>query len=272
MSFSPALPIGGYGGWKFLQRTMPQQKEAMLKSPSMARDLKHFRENIGNVKTAEDLVNDRQLLRVALGAFGLDADINSRFFIKKILESDPADRTALANKLGDKRYGALAKAFGFGAMGGANTYRDSFQKDIVDRYTNKRFESAVGERDPDLRLALNLKQALADATKGTENDKAQWYRVLGTPPLRAVFEKALGLPKSIGSLDLDLQMKQFRQRANSVLGTDNLTELAKPEAQEDLTRTFLMRAQLAQFNAGQSSAQNAMMLLSQIQFPKVGIY
>lgn len=272
MTFRPILPMSGYGGWKFLQRTLPAQKETFLKSPSIARDLKHFKENIRAITKPADLVNDRALLRVALGAFGLEADINSKFFVEKILESDPDDTRSLANKLGDKRYAALAKAFGFGAVGGANTYRDSFVEDITRRYANQRFEVAVGESDPDMRLALNLKQSLTDAIQGTENGRAHWYRVLGTPPLRKVMETALGLPKSIGALDLDLQMKQFRNRAKAVFGTDELAEIAKPETQDKLTRSFLMRAQIAQFNASNSSAQNAIMMLSQIRFPKTGIY
>lgn len=47
--------------------------------PKIRNDEAYFRAKIGSVKTAEQLVSDRRLLKVALGAFGLEADINNRF-------------------------------------------------------------------------------------------------------------------------------------------------------------------------------------------------
>ena len=66
MSFQPVLPLTGYAGWSFLKRTMARQQVAQQASPMQKQDEAYFREKIGKVKTAEQLVNDRRLLRVSL--------------------------------------------------------------------------------------------------------------------------------------------------------------------------------------------------------------
>ncbi len=72
MSFQPVVPLSGYVGWRFLERTIDAQQEAFNTSQPIARATDYFREKIAQVRTADDLVADRQLLSVALGAFGLD--------------------------------------------------------------------------------------------------------------------------------------------------------------------------------------------------------
>ncbi len=81
MTYTPVLPVTGYAGWTLLNRTMAKQTAAFVKSPEIKRDEDYFRANIGKINTAADLVKDRRLLTVALGAFGLDADINNKAFI-----------------------------------------------------------------------------------------------------------------------------------------------------------------------------------------------
>ncbi len=48
----------------------------------------YFEANIGKVETAADLVGDRRLLKVALGAFGMDGEIDKRAFLRKVLEEE----------------------------------------------------------------------------------------------------------------------------------------------------------------------------------------
>ena len=65
MSFTPVIPFSGYSGWKFLEKTGAKQKASFEQSAQMKRDEAYFREKIGSVKTAADLVKDRRLLSVA---------------------------------------------------------------------------------------------------------------------------------------------------------------------------------------------------------------
>ena len=71
MSFQPVLPLAGYVGWGFLKRTMARQQVVQQALPATQRDEAYFRDKIGNADTAEKLVSDKRLLRIAL--YGLRA-------------------------------------------------------------------------------------------------------------------------------------------------------------------------------------------------------
>lgn len=255
MSFRPVLPMSGFAGWQFLGRTLATQKTAFVESTVIKRSTEHFRDQIASIRTADDLVADRRLLEVALGAFGLDDDINSKAFILKVLEEGTIKTDAFANKLADKRYAALARTFGFGDLG-PRTNVTTFADEILSRYQDRQFEAAVGEQDESLRLALNFAPALADILKDTENDDARWFAVMGNAPLRQVVEGALGLPSSFGRIDLDRQLEVFRDRTRAAFGSEGLSALATPEAQEKITRLFLIRQEVSAgaFASGQSIA------------------
>ena len=114
------------------------------------------------MKTAADLVGDRRLLKVALGAFGLQDEIDKRAFIRKVLEGSTSDPTSLASKLTDPAYKKITDAFGFGDLGGAKTGGADFAATIVGAYKTRAFEAAVGDADNDMRLAMNFGREIAD--------------------------------------------------------------------------------------------------------------
>lgn len=241
MSFVPALPLGGLGGWRFLERTEATQRAAFEKSPELARDVAHFREKIGAVTTAEELVGDFRLLRVALGAFGLDEDAGKQALIRKVLESDPLDPRSFANRMVDSRYHKLAAAFGFGGVTGAQTGRSGFADKIVEPYKARQFDVAVGVGDEDMRLALNYRREIATHAAEAGSETAAWYRILGDPPVRKVLEAAFGLSSEIGALDVDQQLVVFREHARKLFGDDAPARLAEPEMVDLAIRRFLLR-------------------------------
>ena len=134
MNFQPVLPLGGYSGWLFLERTADAQRETFSESAAIVRVTDAFRERIGDITSAADLVADRELLSVALGAFGLDDDINSKAFIETILEEGTSDSGALANRLSDSRYADFSAAFGFGETELTRTGLSTFPDEIIERY------------------------------------------------------------------------------------------------------------------------------------------
>lgn len=255
MSFQPVIPTVGYAGWTFLNRTMDTQKQAFEGSAVMTRDVSYFEENIGNIKSAGDLIADRRLLQVALGAFGLDEDINNSFFLQKVLEDGTVNPDALGNRLSDKRYLEFSKAFGFGDYATPRTVLSTFGAEITDSYKNAQFEIAVGNQNPDLRLALGLDRALGDIATADTTDNGRWFQVMGQPPVRAVFEAALNLPASIGALDLDQQLTAFRDKASARFGDGEVAQFADPEKRAELVRLFLLQSDTSGLTgAGQSAA------------------
>ncbi|MDP4032551.1 MAG: DUF1217 domain-containing protein [Pseudorhodobacter sp.] len=265
MSFAPVLPLSGYGGYSFLKRTMPSQKAAFEAAPALKRDEDYFREKIGSIKTAEALVSDRRLLKVALGAFGLDADINNRHFVKKVLEGGTLKDDALANRLADKQYLAMSAAFGFGDFAVPSTQISDFADKIVSAFKARQFEAAVGEQNDDMRLALNAERELANLAKRNIGENTKWFTLMGSPPLRQVFEIAFGLPKSFAALDLDRQLSTFRSRAEKAFGTADLSQFSEPAQVDKLVRRFLVRSEAA---AGFSSTTKGAAALQLLQAPR----
>ncbi|MEL7011807.1 MAG: DUF1217 domain-containing protein [Pseudomonadota bacterium] len=259
--FQPVLPLSGLPGWVLLNRTLDSQTEAFNASPQIVRDTDYFVENIGNVRTASDLVSDRRLLTVALGAFGLDDDINNRALIQKVLEDGTADPASLANRLADERYAQFSEAFGFGnSLFGANTGDFGFGERIADQFRTRSFESAVGEQDPALRLALNATRELANMAQEESASDTLWFRVMGTPPLREVMERALNLPTSFGQLDIERQLDEFKSRAEQVFNVESFSDFADAEIREDLVQGYLLRDQINGVS-GLSSGSIALSLL-----------
>jgi len=258
--FQPTLPFSGYAGWTFLERTIDRQTELFNETNANTRLTTYFQENIGQVLSADELVEDRQLLEVALGAFGLGEDINNKAFIKKILTDGTSDPDGLPNKLADSRYAEFADAFSFDT-GVPKTIQAGFADAMLDRFSVRSFEVAVGDQQNDLRLALNAKRELNDIASGTDSGDAKWFRIMGNTALRTVFETALNLPSSFSQLDLDKQLEVFKDKARDRFGSEEISQFTDPDAVEGLIQSFLLQSEVQSINQATSSASIALTLI-----------
>lgn len=206
-------------------------------------------------------MSDRRLLEVALGAFGLQDDINNKFFIRKILEEGTTASDALANRFSDTRYKDLSSAFGLGPGEQSKIQDPAFSQEIIARFQASSFEIATGEQDESMRIALFVQREIPDLASDDMSNDAKWFTVMGQPPLRAAFEKALNLPSSFGGVDVDQQLVVFKQRARAVFGSDDLGAFAQDSAVEDLVTKYIVRSQLDNFSATASGASIALTLL-----------
>ncbi|MEO1001224.1 MAG: DUF1217 domain-containing protein [Pseudomonadota bacterium] len=238
MSFAPVIPAGGLVGWRFLEQTEAAQRETFAKGPEITRDLAYFRENIGAVTTAEELVTDRRLLKVALGAFGMGEEIEKRAFLRRILEEGTLDPEAFANRFVDPRYREFAAGFGFG-NGVPETLFPDFADRIADRYTVRAFEAAVGESDTTMRLALNFRREIGEIAASPGNAETRWLKIFGSTPMRDVMLTALGIPQETSGLDIDKQVEVLTDRARDIFGAADPAELAQRETVDFVLRRFL---------------------------------
>jgi Protein of unknown function (DUF1217) len=261
VSFQPILPLAGYTGWGFLKRTMVRQQAVQQALPAQQRDEAYFRDRIGKADTAEKLVNDKRLLRVALAAFGLEGDVNSKAFIQKILEGGTLKEGSLANKLADKQYQKFAAAFGYGDFSVPRTKISTFADEILTQFRARTFESAVGQQNNSYRLAMNAEREIPVLASRTVSENAKWYTVLGNAPLREVMQTALGLPKSFSSIDLDQQVAVLKKRTEAAFGSADLGQFKDPAKVEALTRRFLLQSEMQGQAAANSPAATALMLL-----------
>ena len=246
IGFQPIIPQSGYSGWKFLERTSETQRFAFEKSPELKRDIEYFKEHIRRATSAEDLVNDRRLLKVALGAFGLEDDLDKRAYVLKALVEGTDNKDAFANRMVDRRYQELVKAFGYGNVSGARISRSDFSDDIVKSYNERQFEVAVGDGDQSMRLAMVFVREIGELSNSKGANGSAWFKVMGNPPMRAVFEVAFGLPDSFGTLDVDRQREILKEKNTKMFGSSSLSIFNEPENVENLVRTFFVRQQIAE--------------------------
>lgn len=261
MTFVPAIPLSGIPGWQLLQRTQEAQFETFEKSPQLDREITYFQENIWKVTSAEELVNDRQLFKVALGAFGLEDEIDKKFFIQKALQEGTDDPGSFANSLVDPRYAKISEAFGFGNLAGPNNILSDFSTKIVAQYKERQFEVAVGEADNALRLAMNFKREISDYANASDPDGTAWFSLMGSTPMREVMEAALSLPSAFGSLDVDLQQSTFREKSRSVFGDSSLAVFNDPEIVDKAINTYLAREQIKSGPTALTAGAGALQLL-----------
>lgn len=259
MSFQPNIPMTGPAGWRFLARTQDAQQAAFEKGPQLQREIAYFVGKIAGVATAADLVADRRLLKIALGAFGLEGEIDKKAFVRKVLDEGTDDPRAFANRLTAPGYKDLAAAFGFGNAAGAQTAASGFADRIATAYKTRAFEAAVGETNNDLRLAMNFRREMAELSKGAEG--GSWFAVLGSKPLRTVIEKAFGLPKEFAKIDIDRQRDILRDKTGRLFGTGDLTAFADPANVENAITRFLARAQLEAGPSASTPGSAALTLL-----------
>jgi len=264
MSFQPVIPLGGYAGWTFLKRTMEKQQAALQAAPANQRDEAYFRANIGKVNTAKELVSDRRLLKVALTAYGLEGDIESKAFIQKILQDGTLKSGALANKMADSRYREFSAAFGFGDYTTPRNKLSDFADNVLKLYRTKSFETAVGEQNDSMRLALNAERELATLAGKSSSEDVKWYTILGNKPLRAVMQTALGLPSAVSTIDIDKQLSMFKAKARATFGSETVSQFADSEKMTKLVRTYLVRSELSSQGSGTTSAGTALQLLSSL--------
>ena len=262
MSFQPIVPLSGFSGWSFLKRTMARQQVAQQAAPAQQRDEAYFRGKIGKVTTAEQLVSVKRLLRIALTAFGLEGDLNSTAFIRKVLEGGTLKEGSLANKLADKQYQKFSSAFGFGDYSVPRTKISTFPDEILSAFRARSFETAVGDQNNTYRLALNAEREVAAVAAGFSSDNAKWYTILGNQPLREVFQTALGLPKSFASIDIDQQLSVLKTRTQAAFGAETVTQFKDPARMEALVRRYITRAEMQDQGAASSSSAIALQLLS----------
>ena len=260
--FQPIVPDTGLVAWRFLQRTYDSQLETFQRNVTLQRDADYFRETIGTVTRAEDLVKDRLLLGVALGAFGLQDDIDNRYFIRKILEEGTGSDDALAVRLADTRYRDLSDAFGYGPGMDLQVGRPGFAEGIVARYEANAFEVAAGEQNPSMRVALYGQRALEDLATEDGSVNKKWYTLMGDPPMRQLMEKALSLPSSVGQIDIDRQLGIFKERARAIFGSDDPAIFAEKEVREKAITRFLLREQVEALGTGLDGNAIALTLLS----------
>lgn len=260
MPIPPSLIGGGLAGWNFLQASLEKQEATFASSSDITRSREALSEALSEPLSLDTLMGDRQLLRPVLQAFGLESEIDKGAFIRRIIEDGPDNSDGFAQRLNNPDFIALSRAFQADGDG-LIRMSDSQRAQIVEDFQRVAFETAVGEQQSDLRLALNFERSVGDLANETATERSFWFRVISDAPLFEVFDSAFLLPDGFLNLDIDRQADILQSRAEQFLGTDPVGQLTTEAGIETITRQFFLQRQIENGPSGFTSGTIALNLL-----------
>lgn len=174
------------------------------KTPEVATQTRYFQDNIGKVKSADDLVNNSRLFAYAMKAFGLGDRTYAKGLMKQVLQQGVASSGALAHRLNDPNVLAFARAFDFASKGAQTTGSSSLVKSVVDQFAQNALESDQGKQNPGVGLALYF-QRKAPAI-------ASVYGLLADRKLLQVVQTALDISPATAVMPIDQQAALLKKK------------------------------------------------------------
>lgn len=262
MAYVPAIPLGGLLGWRVFNQSAARQLDAFSNTETAIRDLEYFKENIKNATSAKALIEDRKLLTVALGAFGLEEEITKKALIRTILEEGTDLPVSFANKLADPRWKDFSAEFGYGNFGGARVELPAFQDKVAQQYLERTFEARVGDVDTDMRLAMNFRREVEKISQDPNVERVGWFKIMGQRPLREVVEAAFGLPTLFGLADIDQQKEVLEDKAAKLFGGKSPAIFSDPEVVDGMIRRFFLQTEIKNGPSSTTRGMGAISLLS----------
>jgi len=140
--------INTFASYQLITRDINQSLDRVQNQPMVQRETEYYRENIGNVKSIDEFLDDDRLFRYAMKAHGLDDMAYAKAFMRKVLEEGIDDPNSFANKLTDKRYKEFAQSFNFVRHGADATVYNAAQQGTVQNYLLEAVTNGVAIDNP----------------------------------------------------------------------------------------------------------------------------
>lgn len=212
-----------------IDKTRDKQMVTLRSEAQHQRAAEVFRERIGSITTPKELVEDFETFSFVMKAFDLEDQIFGRGMMRKILESDPGDSSALVNRLSDARFGAIHEALGFTVSGGATVVPDftdtAWQDEIVDKYFDIQFQNEYNSQNETVGTVMEFRDKV--------DTFSSWYKVLSDRTMTEFFQTALGMPSQLSSLDIDKQAEMLEKRFS-------IEKLQDPKEVEGLIARYMI--------------------------------
>jgi hypothetical protein len=203
----------------------------------------YYKANIGKVRTVDDLINDPQLITVALTAFKLDVHKLSRSLVHQLLTNDPHAALGLQTQAAvlvqqDPQVAAFVKTFGSSSAGSTLIQPAASTDKVTTAFQNEQFRKS---------LVSKVQQAVASSTAGTIST----LQILSNSTLAAVTRGALGLPTAFGALSV------AQQTAGLTRAGFDPKKLQDPKFVDKFINQFLAQTDLQAANASASAAASS---------------
>jgi hypothetical protein len=243
--------LSTFSSYQLIARDLDRSLALKAAERPIARETQYYRNNIGNVKSIDDLLKDTRLFRYAMKAFGLEDMAHAKGMMRKVLAEGVAAKDSFANRMTDERFREFAKVFDFAALGGAATITTAVRQGVVDRYVRQSLEVSAGEDNEGVRLALYFKRA------ASEVDSA--YGLLADPALWQVVRTIYGFPTEMAAAAIEKQAAAVEARLD-------VADLKDPEKLDRLIQRFT-----TMWDVSESAAPSPLVDLFSRNAPTVGL-
>lgn len=217
--------LSTYASYKLINTNLDRSLSLKAAERPVALESAYYKEHIGDIKSIDDFLADTRIFRYAMNAFGLEDMAHAKGFVRKILTEGIDDSHSFANRLDDDRFKQLATVFNFAHDGEATTTKDSAKQGVVDRYVRQTLETAEGEDNEGVRLALYFQRSAPDVTSV--------YGLLGDSALFQVVKTVFGFPDEMAGADIDKQAAAISKRFD-------ITDLQDPDKLNTLIQRFTL--------------------------------
>jgi hypothetical protein len=176
---------------------LSQWRTITAKNPAVQTATQYFENNIGKVTSAQQLVDNPRLFDYAMTAFGLSDMTYAKGLMEKVLQQGVTSSTALADTLDNTNILSFAKAFDFTDNGATTTASSSLVDQVVNKYVENSLETAQGQQNPGVQLALYFQAQAPNVTSV--------YQILADKNLLSVVQTALGISPLTAAEPIDTQ-------------------------------------------------------------------
>ncbi|WP_428246098.1 DUF1217 domain-containing protein [Ferrovibrio sp.] len=218
-----------------------QDYQIFINRSDVQREITYYKDNIGSVKSLDDLFANSRLLNFVLSAYDLEDEAQYPGKIRKILESDLTDVDSLANRFEDTRFKQLAQDLDVAANGMTKLTSSSTTDSLVQKYQQLEYERHLDEQAPGVRAAIEFSRRIQSATSTVS--------LLADSVMREVVTVANAIPKEIAYQEEDAQVAAVETKVD-------LAELkSDSNAVEKLVSRYLVLK-----DSGTSSGSNSYLL------------
>jgi hypothetical protein len=188
-----------------------------------------YQEKIQSIDSVSELLADREVIDVVIGAYGLDPEEVTDDFLKQLFGSDVSDSKSFVNQQTDSRWAELVASFNFDADG--NLTRDTIGTiqqrgetlETVNKYLRQTLEEAEGESNEAVRLALYFQRTAPTVTDA--------YGIIADDALMEVFRTTFGYSDEFSNMDVDQQARIIEENLE-------LSDLQDPEKLERFLQRY----------------------------------
>lgn len=210
-----------------MQHSKPDQLALFAQGATLARENAAFGERLAGATSVADLMSDYQALKVALGAHGLQDDIQNRYFVQQVIEQGTTAQDSFANRLSDARYSALAQTFEALGLTGAGDLRATVS--AVPAALADAISAAHGDSPIALGLAGRLNGNITLGLLGADTSDKAWARAVDDPALHPILARVLGTHDNLGGLSDAAQAMIFQEATAYLYGNSSLGALSDPD-------------------------------------------